>query len=375
MSDNNRDDRPKGFSKDKGQGFAKRGDKKPFSKDRAGKPHKEGFKKYDDKSPRKEGFKKHDDSAPRKDGFKKSGYKAPHKDGFKKSSERPFHKDNFKSGDDKAPRGEGFKKYTGKAPRKDGFKSREENSEFNRTKPYIKKEVRRAPMRERRFENQHSHSRVKDPFTNKARAAAWQVLDRVLISGGYSSIALSEVLNELKLEDRDKRLCTRIVYLTLEKLNYIDFALSFFVKEPEKLPEDLINLLRLSAAQLFFLDRVPQSAVVDEAVNLTRKRGYEELTSLVNGVLRSLIRQKDEIKFPKKEDNLREYLSICGSASLELVDTLIENFGEDKAEKILMFSDRGFSMTLRRNMMRLTQIQFEELVKSKPWKVEEGILP
>ncbi len=320
------------------------------------KPHEnEGYKKTSRKPRENETYKKTGYKPRENEGYKKTGYKSRESEDYKKTGRKPHESETYKK--------TGYKSRENETYKKTGYKPRE-NEGF--------KKSGRAPSRsERHFEKPRRQSHL----NGKARGAAWDTVDRVLIDGGYSAISLSDVLNELTLDERDKRLCTRIVYLTLEKLNYIDFALGYFIKEPEKLPPTLINLLRISAAQLLFLDRVPSSAVVDEAVSLARKRGYEELTPLVNGALRSFVRKKDSVVFPKKEDNLRAYLSICGSASLELVDTLIENFGEEKAEKIIMFSDRGFSMTIRRNMMLLTRIQFEELVKSKPWKAESAVLP
>lgn len=355
---------------------------KSFSKNKAGQGEFKGKPRQNNKTPKRQGAPKRGDSkkAFRNGGFKKAGSKPHDSKSFAKPFNRQAQKHNSQKEDDFKKDKDFNKPFKSNAGRKahkpnskDGFKKsfdRPFSGDFKGRRPH-----ENGGHRKNGKAFAHERKPFRQPLKGKAREAAWDAADRVLIDGGYSAITLSDVLNDLNIDERDKRLCTRIVYLTLEKLNYIDFALGYVIKEPEKLPPTLINLLRISAAQLFFLDRVPASAVVDEAVNLARKKGFEELTSLVNGVLRSLIRKKDEIVFPKKTDNLREYLSICGSASLELVDTLIANFGEDTAEKIIMFSDRGFSMTVRRNMMRLTRIEFEELVKSKPWKKENGVLP
>ena len=103
------------------------------------------------------------------------------------------------------------------------------------------------------------------------------VLNRVLLESGFASLSLDEHFEKVNLSQKDKRLCTRIVYLTLEHLNQIDFALDRYLEDTEKLEKRVRNILRLSAAQILLLDRIPDSAAVNEAVKLTRDLGLEDL--------------------------------------------------------------------------------------------------
>ena len=73
----------------------------------------------------------------------------------------------------------------------------------------------------------------------------------------------------------------------------------------------------MGAYQLFYLDRVPDMAAVDESVSLTRVMGLEALTGLVNGVLRNMIRGKNDVVWPKPQDDAVKYLSIMFSAPEE----------------------------------------------------------
>lgn len=243
------------------------------------------------------------------------------------------------------PYGERRQRDTKDFPRKEGFKRREPR------------------------ETQRGNA---DYITSKARAAALMVLDKVLISGGYASLTLSDALYDLRLDNKDKRLCTRIVYTALEKLYYLDFVLDRFLSDPDSLPASIINLLRLSLVQLLYMDRVPENAIVNEAVNLAKARGYEELSGLVNAVLRSIIRERNEISLPDKEPH-EEYLSIMYSAPLDMIKLLIKHYGEEKTENLLKYKNE-YSMTIRRNLTSLTSLEFEQLVKSKGWKYEEGII-
>ncbi len=135
------------------------------------------------------------------------------------------------------------------------------------------------------------------------------------------------------------------------------------------------DILRLSACQILFHDRVPDSAAVNEGVNLARGLGMEDASGFLNAVLRNLVRGKDEIPWPKREDDLREYLHIMGSAPLWLVDKLTEVYGEETAELILMYHPQSHDMAVRPNLMLYTDETFEALLQAKAWRWQRGTVP
>lgn len=87
------------------------------------------------------------------------------------------------------------------------------------------------------------------------------------------------------------------------------------------------NLLRMSVYQLKYMDQVPDSAVCNEAVRLAQKKGFGTLKGFVNGVLRSIARGIEEISF--------DDLSICYSTPQWIVDQWVEEYGKDKAVRML----------------------------------------
>ncbi len=212
------------------------------------------------------------------------------------------------------------------------------------------------------------------PMESDARKAALTILNRVLLESGYASLSLDEHFRTARLTPLDKRLCTRMVYLTLENLNMLDHALSGFLEDTERLEPRVRNLLRLSAAQILLLDRVPDSAAVNEAVKLTRQMDLEELTGLVNGVLRNLIRQKDDLQWPTKEDGTR-YYHIMHSQPEWLVEQVMSDYGEEEGGRILSYVNEEHFITVRPNMTRITPEQFEDLLKQKPWQHTPGVVP
>ena len=213
------------------------------------------------------------------------------------------------------------------------------------------------------------------PTSNvNARRAALEAFSAVLHKDAYASQAINEQLKDAGFSQVDKRLCTSIVYRTLENLIAIDFALSGFLKEPDALDNKVRDILRISVCQTLFMDKIPENAVADEAVKLTRALGFEALTGVVNGVLRNLMRGRDEIKWPT-EDEGAHYLSIKFSMPEWLVQRLIDAYGMETAKNIVSYRTEDHFMTIRPNMMRLDDAAFEELLKKKVWQAEKGLIP
>ncbi|NJP36406.1 16S rRNA (cytosine(967)-C(5))-methyltransferase RsmB [Alkalicoccus luteus] len=124
------------------------------------------------------------------------------------------------------------------------------------------------------------------------REAALDALLRIEKNQAYSNLLLDEVLKKHKLSDRDSGLLTQIVYGTLQHQRLLENTLAAYSnRPPEKLSAWMRQLLLLSLFQLKFLDRVPDHAVVNEAVNIAAKRGHKGISGMVNGILRSVIRK------------------------------------------------------------------------------------
>ena len=137
------------------------------------------------------------------------------------------------------------------------------------------------------------------PVQPSARKLALKVLLDVHENGAYAALSLNKTLpRDLKPEER--RLTTQLVYGTLENEVKIDHALNQLTEYPAR---DAVtrDALRLGVYQIMFLERVPDSAAVDESVKLVKTMGMEASAGFVNAVLRNLIRQKDELSWPDAE--------------------------------------------------------------------------
>ncbi len=189
-----------------------------------------------------------------------------------------------------------------------------------------------------------------------ARSLALAVLEDVLVNQAYSNIALNKHLKGSQLSVADKGLVTEIVYGTVARKLTLEWYLSHFIQDRDKLDNWLYILLLLSAYQLRYLDKIPSHAVVNEAVELAkaRKKGSEKL---VNAVLRRILREGwpdiDSIKRKNKRD------SIAYSLPVWLVSKLKEEYGEERAQAI-------FKSLLVRNKasIRVTDLSRKEEIKA-----------
>lgn len=211
------------------------------------------------------------------------------------------------------------------------------------------------------------------PVQPSARKLALKVLLDVHENGAYAALSLNKTLpRDLKPEER--RLTTQLVYGTLENEVKIDHALNQLTEYPAR---DAVtrDALRLGVYQIMFLERVPDSAAVDESVKLVKTMGMEASAGFVNAVLRNLIRQKDELSWPDAEKDPEEWLHVESSAPLWLVKKLIEAYGFDTAKQMLTYREASHPTTVRPNLLKLDDHGFEDLLRKKNLSFWAGVAP
>ena len=155
--------------------------------------------------------------------------------------------------------------------------------------------------------------------------------------GEHSHIAIRSALSKYQFLPRQERaFITRVCEGTLEYRIQIDYILDFFSKVTvDKMKPPIREILRSAVYQLRYMDSVPDSAVCNEAVKLTQRKGFYNLKPFVNGVLRTIAREMDQVKFPSREENLVRSLSVEYSMPEQLVERWLEAYGEETTEKIL----------------------------------------
>ncbi len=201
-----------------------------------------------------------------------------------------------------------------------------------------------------------------------ARIAAVDALLQVEENEGYSNIVIDKTLRNSELAPRDASLATTIFYGVLEKRITLDFYLSRCLDNPQKkLDAKIEAILRAALYQIIFLDRIPASAAINEAVASAKLLGKTQLSGFVNAVLRMFLRIREEIKLPK--ENTHEGLSVKYSIPTELTGLWEKAYGKENMLKLL----DSFSMPVE-TYIRVNNIKTDIKKLAKALEAENASL-
>lgn len=207
------------------------------------------------------------------------------------------------------------------------------------------------------------------------REAALEAMRRMRRAGDFSSDAVDGVITQSALEPREAAFCTRIVRETLQNLYFIDYYLDFWSNTPTKrLEPAVLDILRISAAQLLFMDRVPPSAAVNEGVKLCANSGCKRASGLVNSVLRRVSEHRGALPEIPGEGTA-EYLSTRYSHALWQVRELIERRGYDGARSVLERNNAEPPLTLQTNTIRTTAEELADMLRAAGFEPVAGASP
>lgn len=173
---------------------------------------------------------------------------------------------------------------------------------------------------------------------------------------------LEGYFNMLTLEQHEKAFINRIVYGTIEYKIKLDYIINLFSNtQTKKLKLPILILLRMSIYQMLYMDQVPHSAIINEAVNLVKKRKMSNLSGFLNGVLRNISRNISSIEYPNELKAPNEYLSVYYSFPRWLIDYLLEQYDYKTLKAILEDSLKTPLICIRHNPLKGS---WEELVDS-----------
>jgi 16S rRNA (cytosine967-C5)-methyltransferase len=197
-----------------------------------------------------------------------------------------------------------------------------------------------------------------------------QILDILMNSEkdeSYIQLALKKALKDLEL--KDKNFITEVVYGTIKNRMKLDYIINRFSNTPVNKMKPLVrNNLRIAVYQIFYMDKVPVSAAINEAVKIMHNRKIKQLTGFVNAVLRKIANNQSNISFPSKEENPKEYLSIMYSIPIWIINLWLKEYGFIDTEKICIALSKKAKVTIRINRLLITK---EQIVKELS---EEGII-
>ncbi len=187
------------------------------------------------------------------------------------------------------------------------------------------------------------------------------MLIEITKNGEYSHVVIGQTLEKYQyLSKADRSFLKKVTNGTIEQMIYIDYILNHYSKvKVNKMKPMIRAILRSSVYQLYFMDRIPSSAVCNEAVKLTAKRGFHNLKGFVNGVLRTIVREECREILPPKE-HVTEYLSVKYSIPEWLVKQWTMAYGKERTEHIFQYFLQKKNTTIRCNNSKITSIKLKE---------------
>lgn len=181
-----------------------------------------------------------------------------------------------------------------------------------------------------------------------ARKTAAAALLRVENDSAYSNIAFNEAIKSSELSESDKALAAAIFYGVLDRKITLDYYLSSLIKTSlSKTSPYTLAVLRSAAYQMKFMDKIPPSAAVNEAVKLVKNSKNNRDAGFVNAVLRNLIRTE----IPLPEDRAVKSLSVRYSCPEWIVGSFVNDYGTETAEMLLQESLKPPPTVLRVNTL------------------------
>lgn len=207
---------------------------------------------------------------------------------------------------------------------------------------------------------------------DKVRLAATKIIFDVATRGAYSNVALAQTLRAEKFADLDRKFCTELVYGTVKAGASLDWKISKYLSRPlAKVDEKILAVLRVGMYQIFFLDRVPNSAAVNESVELAKKFCGLGASKFVNGVLRAAVREPHKSDFPTGDD--LKSLALKTFHPLWLVKLFAKEFGLDATKKLLDFDNTEPPLCLRVNFLKTTREKILDALKNFGVQAEPSV--
>ncbi|MDE7476412.1 MAG: 16S rRNA (cytosine(967)-C(5))-methyltransferase RsmB, partial [Lachnospiraceae bacterium] len=185
------------------------------------------------------------------------------------------------------------------------------------------------------------------------------VLEMLLTENAYSHVIVRDVLNKYNyLAQQEKSFIKRLYEGTLERQIELDYVLDQYSKvKTNKMKKVIRAIMRMSVYQILYMDAVPDAAACNEAVKLAQKKGFATLKGFVNGVLRNIARNKDNIVYTN--------LSVKYSMPAWIVDLWAAQFGTKNTETVLAGLLEEHPVTIRfRDIPEITGVDVEEAINA-----------
>ena len=186
------------------------------------------------------------------------------------------------------------------------------------------------------------------------RGTAVKLLNRVERSDSYLDRLLETEMRNTEMNELDKGLMNEIVTGVVRWQMKLDWVLTgFFHGNFTKAETNIKNALRVALYQILFLDKVPHSAAVNESVEFIKRLRGQKVGDLVNGVLRNIVRNLENIRYPDPNEDKIQNLAVIESHPNWIVKRWVSRYGYDEAKKLLAANNERPDLTLRVNRLKI----------------------
>ena len=202
------------------------------------------------------------------------------------------------------------------------------------------------------------------PSSSTSRSSGRRAAAKALLAIDKSGLLADDLFDQMvareSLDLRERAFMVELVRGVLRHRGTLDWRLSLLSDRPiARLPSLVQNILRLGCYQLLYLDKIPESAAVNESVQLMKQysnRLGRDWSGFINAVLRALIRSS-EPAWPDVEIDAVEAFAIRYSCPKWIVERWVRQWGKDRAEMLCRASIESPSLTLRTNTLRTSRAQ------------------
>ncbi|HIE26532.1 TPA: 16S rRNA (cytosine(967)-C(5))-methyltransferase RsmB, partial [Candidatus Poribacteria bacterium] len=183
---------------------------------------------------------------------------------------------------------------------------------------------------------------------------------------------LDRTIRKERLQDVDKALLTELVYGVLRWRGRLDYIIKIFARSSRKFDNLTLNILRLGAYQLIITDKIPPYAAINEAVELAKPhRGRK---NFVNAILRAIQRNQAEIKYPNRDENPIQYLSLRYSYPKWMVARWVKRHGVNWVIASCEASNQVAPLCVRTNTLKTNRDALAELLKQEGVEVSYSVI-
>ena len=212
-------------------------------------------------------------------------------------------------------------------------------------------------------------------FMPNARDTALEVLMQVAKANAWSDGSLKRTIAKNKLDSRDASLATRLCYGVIQNRILLDYYIDVWCSQrADHLEPVVLNILRIGGYQILFMDKIPHSAAVNEAVEMVKRWGRPKAAGMVNAILRKFVTNwMDMPALP--QGSTADFLSVRYSHPKWLVMRLLDILGPVETEQYLQKNNEAVPTTIQVNPLKTTAEMLEKeltaagiSVEKHPWQ-------